>query len=55
MKHIALKYHPFFVHVKRGFIEIFPTDTTKEKLADQFTKALDQQTFEYLRKSLLGW
>ena len=53
-KHIALKYHHFREHVKRGLIKIFPIDT-KEQLADQFTKALDQQTFEYLRKSLLGW
>ena len=53
-KHIALKYHHFRDHVKRGLVKIFPIDT-KEQLADIFTKPLDQQTFEYLRNLLLGW
>ena len=53
-KHIALKYHHFREHVKRGLVKIFPIDT-KEQLADQFTKGLDQQTFEYLRKQTIGW
>ena len=53
-KHIALKYHHFRWHVKQGLVEILPIDT-KEQLADQFTKALDEQTFKYLRYKLMGW
>ena len=53
-KHIALKYHHFRSFVKNGEIEILPIDT-KEQLADQFTKALDEQSFTYLRGKLMGW
>ena len=53
-KHIALKYHHFRSYVKRGEIEILPIDT-KDQLADQFTKALDEQTFVFLRSKLMGW
>jgi ATP-dependent nuclease, subunit B len=53
-KHIALKYHHFREHVKRGLVSIMPIDT-KEQIADQFTKALDLTTFQYLRKKLMGW
>jgi hypothetical protein len=53
-KHIALKYHHFRDHVKRGKVQIQPIDT-KEQLADQFTKALDINTFRYLREKLRGW
>ena len=53
-KHIALKYHHFRTFVNEGKVDILPIDT-KEQLADQFTKPLDRQTFEYLRGKLLGW
>lgn len=53
-KHIALKYHHFRSYVKDGKIEILPIDT-KDQVADQFTKALDEQTFNYLRNKLMGW
>ena len=39
---------------KSGKIEVLPIDTT-EQIADIFTKALDKQTFEYLRHKLIGW
>ena len=53
-KHISLKYHHFRSFVKSGKISILPIDT-KEQIADQFTKALDVQTYEYLRFKLMGW
>ena len=53
-KHIALKYHHFRSFVNEGKVNILPIDT-KEQLADQFTKALDIQTFERLRCKLMGW
>ena len=53
-KHIALKYHHFRSYVKEGKIDILPIDT-KDQIADQFTKALDEQTFVLLRGKLMGW
>ena len=53
-KDIALKYHHFRSYVTEGKVEILPIDTN-EQLADQFTKALDVQTFKYLRGKLMGW
>ena len=53
-KHISLKYHHFRSFVNEGKIDILPVDT-KEQIADQFTKALDEQTFTRLRGKLLGW
>ena len=53
-KHIALKYHHFREHVKNGLVEILPIDTA-DQIADIFTKALDEQSFVYLRKKLNGW
>ncbi len=53
-KHIAIKYHHFREHMSRGLISIKPIDT-KEQIADQFTKALQVGTFEFLRGKLLGW
>ena len=53
-KHINNKYHHFRSAVRTGRIgvEYVPT---KEQLADIFTKPLDQNTFLYLRKKLMGW
>ena len=53
-KHINIKYHHFKEAVKKGKVKIEKIDT-KEQLADIGTKALDPQTFEYLRKILIGW
>jgi len=53
-KHIALKYHHFRQFVSNGIIKINPIDTL-EQTADIFTKPLDQEKFEYLRKKLCGW
>ena len=53
-KHIALKYHHFRSFVSEGKVDILPIDT-REQIADQFTKALDEQTFVRLRYKLLGW
>ena len=53
-KHIALKYHHFRQFVKDGTVKIFPIDSL-EQTADIFTKPLDAQKFEYLRKKLCGW
>jgi hypothetical protein len=53
-KHIALKYHHFRAFVNERKVDILPIDT-KEQLADQFTKPLDVQTFQYLRRKLIGW
>jgi hypothetical protein len=53
-KHIALKYHHFRSFVNEKKVQILPIDT-KEQLADQFTKALDVQTFVRLRSKLMGW
>ena len=55
MKQIALKHHHFRSFVSNeGKIEILPIDT-REQIADQFTKALDLQTFTELRYKLMGW
>ena len=53
-KHIALKYHHFRSYVNEDKIDILPIDT-KDQIADQFTKALDEQTFVLLRGKLMGW
>ena len=53
-KHIALKYHHFREHVRKGLIEINPIDTL-EQVADIFTKALPFPIFNYLRKNIMGW
>ena len=53
-KHIALKYHHFREHVKQGKVDIQAIDT-KDQIADQFTKALADNTFLYLRDKLMGW
>ena len=53
-KHIALKYHHFREHVRKGLIEINPIDTL-EQVADIFTKALPFPIFNYLRKKMMVW
>jgi hypothetical protein len=50
-KHIAIRYHFLRDHQKRGDIEIAYV-STKEQLADIFTKPLDEKTFTKLRNEL---
>jgi hypothetical protein len=53
-KHINIKYHHFREAVNNGDISIHKIDT-KQQQADIFTKPLDETTFEYIRKLLIGW
>ena len=53
-KHIAIKYHHFREFVKSGEVKIFPV-STREQLADIFTKPLDEGQFKYLRSKFLRW
>jgi hypothetical protein len=50
-KHIAIRYHFLRDHQQRGDIEIAYV-STKEQLADIFTKPLDENTFTKLRHEL---
>ena len=53
-KYIALKYHQFREHVRKGLIEINLIDTL-EQVADISTKALPFPIFNDLRKKMMGW
>ena len=53
-KHIALKYHYFREHVRKGPIEINPIDTL-EQVADIFTKDFPFPIYNYLRKKMICW
>ena len=53
-KHIALKYHHFRKFVQDKTILIHAIET-HEKIADIFTKPLDDNSFCYLREKLCGW
>jgi hypothetical protein len=50
-KHIDIRYHFLRDHQQRGDIEIAYV-STKEQLADIFTKPLDEETFSKLRNEL---
>ena len=50
-KHVAIRYHFLSDHQQRGDIEIAYV-STKEQLADIFTKPLDEKTFSKLRNEL---
>jgi hypothetical protein len=50
-KHIDIRYHFLRDHQQRGDIEIAYV-STKEQLADIFTKPLDEKTFTKLRNEL---
>jgi hypothetical protein len=50
-KHIDIRYHFLRDHQQRGDIEIAYV-STKEQLADIFTKLLDEKTFTKLRNEL---
>ncbi len=58
-KHIAIKHHYFWKHVKThsnldGFIEI-EYCATAEQVADIFTKPIQDDIFFKLRLKLLNW
>jgi hypothetical protein len=53
-RHISIKYHHFREHVRAGHLRI-QWISTKDQLADIFTKPLPGPAFTYLRKLLLGW
>ena len=53
-KHINNKYHHFRSAVRTGRINVQSVGT-KEQLADIFTKALDKNQFQYLRRKMMGW
>ena len=58
-KHIAIKYHHFYSKVKTTYNPsgdiVIKYISTKKKLADIFTKSVDDVTFFILRKLLCGW
>jgi Asp-tRNA(Asn)/Glu-tRNA(Gln) amidotransferase C subunit len=53
-KHLSIKLHHFRDHVREGKI-IIQHISTKDQIADQFTKPLERIQFQSLRKLLLGW
>ena len=53
-KHIAIKYHHFRKFVKSGQVTIHPV-STREQIADIFTKPLDEKQFRYLRSLFMRW
>ena len=53
-KHIALKYHHFRSHIKRGLIDVQYCRTEDQK-ADLLTKPLADELFFTLRYMLCGW
>ena len=53
-KQIALIYHYFREHVRKGLIEINPNDTL-EQVADIFTKDFPLLIYNYLRKKMICW
>ena len=53
-KHINQVYHHFQEAVREKLVSIHPIDTTEQR-ADLFTKPLNAQMFEYLRKQIIGW
>jgi hypothetical protein len=53
-KFYNVKVHWFRSHLKPNCIEVQKVDT-KFQLADLFTKPLPRETFEHLRRLLIGW
>ena len=53
-KHIALKYHHFRSSVKNKLVSIRCVEI-RDQIADNFTKALNNDQFYKLRKMLNGW
>jgi len=53
-KYYHLSYHHFWAYVKSKDVSIHSIDTTLQ-IGDLGTKGLPRETFEHLRKMLLGW
>jgi len=53
-KHLSVRLHHFRSHVESGTINIEHI-STKEQIADIFTKPLPRDQFEYLRDQLMLW
>ena len=53
-KHINITYHHFRKYVKDKEITVHPIDTSEQR-ADILTKPLNEKTFSYLRKLIMGW
>jgi hypothetical protein len=53
-KHLNLKYHHFREEVKKGTISIHHV-STKDQMADTFTKPLEERLFTKLRHMMMGW
>jgi hypothetical protein len=53
-KHIAVKYHWFRKHLRKGFIEVHPIRSDDQK-ADILTKALTRIKHERARFLTMGW
>ena len=53
-KHLSVKLHHFVHHVRNKDITIQHI-SSKEQLADIFTKPLPRDQFRYLRKKILHW
>ena len=51
MKHIEIRHHFIWEHIKRGEIDIIYVNT-QEQLADIFTNPLDKARFRELRHEL---
>ena len=53
-KHYAIKYHWFREHIGPRHIELEKI-SSENQLGDLFTKGLDRNIFQRLRKKLMGW
>ena len=53
-KHINITYHNFRQHVRDKENTVLPIDT-QEQRADALTKPLNERSFVYLRKLIMGW
>ena len=53
-KHLAVRLFHFRDHVRRGEITIEHI-STKNQIADLFTKPLERNQFQKLRKLFMGW
>ena len=54
-KHIAVKYHFFRSHIGEDKGILITRVESENQIADMFTKGLAAQSFEPLRKKLMGW
>ena len=53
-KHIAIKYHWFWSHLKNRQVVVKHVGT-QEQLANILTKALDKIKFKEARVKVMGW